>query len=351
MCSSIFSPNTGRVRIQAPNDDVRLYKRDGASYISISIGSDQFNKHLGLLLDGNPTPYGYAYKVDSKWVDVEGICERLSKCLKFHGTACPVSKSSNPSLQTRPAWLIDINRMCIIQSTTSMRYIALSYVWGRTTTLQLLKCNLGDFQKKDILRNPLYSSRLPRTVADAIQLARLLRERYLWVDSFCIVQDDEAALYSQINYMASIYANAYITIVAAQDANANCGLRGIPGGSRPRLIKQRVHSIAQRYQLVELLDTWPLYENSTWATRTWTFQEHIFSKRRIVFYNNTVRWECPEIWFEDRKVPENGTEPAGLLPKKPRGKPYFIDLPWPNLDLYVDLAKPIQLQVLDLPGR
>lgn len=52
-----------------------------------------------------------------------------------------------------------------------------------------------------------------------------------------------------------------------------------------------------------------------------------------MFYNDTVRWECSEIWFEDRKPPENGTEPPRPFPQR-REEPYFIDLPWPNLRRY-----------------
>lgn len=149
VCSSIFSPVIRNDRIQASNDVVYLYRRDGASYVSVSIGFDKPRKDLGLLLDGKPTQsYGYAYRVDSKWVDVEGIRSRLSKCLKFHGTVCPVSKSSNPSLQTRPAWLIDIKRMCITPSTISMRYIALSYVWVGQGHCDYSNATLVTFKKE-----------------------------------------------------------------------------------------------------------------------------------------------------------------------------------------------------------
>jgi hypothetical protein len=37
-------------------------------------------------------------------------------------------------------------------------------------------------------------------------LARLLGETYLWVDSLCIVQDDENLKQDQLQQMAAIYA-------------------------------------------------------------------------------------------------------------------------------------------------
>ena len=71
---------------------------------------------------------------------------------------------------------------------TQDSYIALSYCWGigkkgYVTT----KANLT--QRKD---NGFEAMILPRTIRDAIELARRLRIRYLWVDGLCICQDDTA---------------------------------------------------------------------------------------------------------------------------------------------------------------
>jgi hypothetical protein len=46
-------------------------------------------------------------------------------------------------------------------------------------------------------------------------------EGLLWVDSLCIVQDDVESKHAQLNDMASIYANSYVTIIAAKDWDAN----------------------------------------------------------------------------------------------------------------------------------
>jgi hypothetical protein len=54
--------------------------------------------------------------------------------------------------------------------------------------------------------------KISQTIRDAIALTSLLHERYLSVDSLCIVQDDEGTTKDQISKMASIYANAHSTI-------------------------------------------------------------------------------------------------------------------------------------------
>jgi Heterokaryon incompatibility protein (HET) len=74
----------------------------------------------------------------------------------------------------------------------------------------------------------------PNTVKDAIDLVESLGERYLWVDSLCIVQDDDEWKCSQINNMASIYANSHLTIIAADGDSSDYGLRGLRGISGPR---------------------------------------------------------------------------------------------------------------------
>jgi hypothetical protein len=49
-----------------------------------------------------------------------------------------------------------------------------------------------------------------------------------------------------------------------------------------------------------LLEQWPHPETSVWSTRAWTFQELLFSKRRIIFENNRIHWECwNALWLED----------------------------------------------------
>lgn len=80
---------------------------------------------------------------------------------------------------------------------------------------------------------------VPLTIQDAIILIRRLDIRFLRVDRLCIVQDDEASIQHNISQMASIYAQAYFTIVAT-DGDSATGIRGVPGGSTPRKLDQEV---------------------------------------------------------------------------------------------------------------
>ncbi|CAF9912845.1 MAG: hypothetical protein HETSPECPRED_001218 [Heterodermia speciosa] len=135
---------------------------------------------------------------------------------------------------------------------------------------------------------------LPATVKDAIILTEKLEIQFLWVDRLCIVQDDDDSIQQNIASMASIYINSYFTIVVAEGTDADNGLRGIEGTSGPR-------SYDPYYQFEDLkFCIWEEKEKrSTFHTRAWTFQERAVSRRCIVFFQKTVKWECQvEVLFE-----------------------------------------------------
>ncbi|KAH7078937.1 hypothetical protein BKA63DRAFT_601182 [Paraphoma chrysanthemicola] len=74
--------------------------------------------------------------------------------------------------------------------------------------------NFSSLAKNNALQ--LHGKQLPNVVKDAMELVRLLGERYLWVDSLCIVQDD--AKRTQLSYDSDIL-NAFAGV---EHALANC---------------------------------------------------------------------------------------------------------------------------------
>lgn len=67
-------------------------------------------------------------------------------------------------------------------------------------------------------------SQLPRTFQEATSIIRRLGFRYLWIDSLCIIQDDEADWQRESAQMADIYAKAALTVAASasQDSKGGC---------------------------------------------------------------------------------------------------------------------------------
>jgi hypothetical protein len=131
---------------------------------------------------------------------------------------------------------------------------------------------------------------VPRTIRHTIALIQRLGVPYLWVDCLCIVQDDEENLHRQLQDMASIYASAYVTIVAANGWDADHGLRGIRGITDPRQLSPNDAS-----DVYESLQPY----TSIWYSRGWTFQEMVFSRRTIMLQYQVAIWVCNSAsWHE-----------------------------------------------------
>ncbi|EAA31133.1 hypothetical protein NCU04734 [Neurospora crassa OR74A] len=101
-------------------------------------------------------------------------------------------------------------------------YVTLSYVWGTTQQAMLKRENLLRLQLPGSLQGAT-----PQTITDAMMFTSYMGYRYLWVDTLCIIQNDDADKMSQLQIMGDIYKNANFTIVAAAGENSGSGLAGI----------------------------------------------------------------------------------------------------------------------------
>lgn len=81
--------------------------------------------------------------------------------------------------------------------------------------------------------------------------------------------------------MGSVYANALFTIIAAAGDSADAGLpvnlKGITLMSVLEYKYDQEHTHGEK-------------PRSTWFSRAWTLQEHIFSSRKLKFSDKQVYW-------------------------------------------------------------
>lgn len=202
-----------------------------------------------------------------------------SECEAHHGSKC-LAKLGSPH---QPSTLfIDVDRMCLVPSPKKASYVALSYVWGKITMLKTKRDNLAALRKINGLGQVM--DKIPTTILDALKLVRLLGERYLWVDSLCIIQDDTEFLQNHLSKMAAIFEHATLTIVAADGSDASHGLCGI---SRPRTGQSPVLRLT-RTMSVTAWHRDPLVGH-VWSTRGWTMQEQLFSRRMLVFFDDKMK--------------------------------------------------------------
>lgn len=182
------------------------------------------------------------------------------------GHACTSPESLRHLKGALPTWVVDTWQQCLVPCSPSTLPVALSYVWGGTPTFMALNENIEGLQIPSSLAGGI-GKEMPKTIRDAMFLVQILGQRYLWVDSLCIVQDDAQKRIE----IANIYAQASITIVASDGDNADDGLRGLQGMSGPRSVRQVVHSLGRGAPLIETYGQTGSWGPLTWNTRGWTF--------------------------------------------------------------------------------
>jgi Heterokaryon incompatibility protein (HET) len=194
----------------------------------------------------------------------------LSMCENGHKDRCGLSSAKVGrclrSLELQEFRLVDVQNDCIVKSAGKSRYLALSYVWGDVEGLKLQKHSCSSLADPGSLRK--YRDRIPKAICDAMKLVDLVGERYLWVDSLCLVQDDHQTMVDGINSMNFIFENALATIVAAEGSDASVGLRRLH--SKSPSSTQRVHTIKQGLSLTAIGACDVHVKKSKWSSRAWT---------------------------------------------------------------------------------
>ncbi|CZR63669.1 uncharacterized protein PAC_13566 [Phialocephala subalpina] len=204
----------------------------------------------------------------------------------------------------------------LVSNGASDRYIALSYCWGREgIPLQTTTTTLADRMER------ISFDAVPKTFQDAIQITRALGIRYLWIDSLCILQDDEHDWEMEAARMSEVYSNSYLTLAASAGADPEHGLLSsrwtrcsyIPGfvsySTEPRhqrlsiasldvrqsngksiYVRSRIHLAHDRFRETDIAEKH--IEDAPLLTRAWVLQERLLSARTVHFHAEELVWEC-----------------------------------------------------------
>ncbi|RYC63832.1 hypothetical protein CHU98_g2377 [Xylaria longipes] len=195
-------------------------------------------------------------------VTIDPITSLLEDCEASHQCSLSISEEDTADLLTLRA--IDVRQMCIAPISLSTRYVALSYVWGKTPVPRLLRANKEEFMKPGGLE--AYRDEMPATIRDAIELVDKMNLEYLWVDAMCLVKDDVEDMVVGINAMSIIYEHSYFTVIAADGFNAESGLPGVS----PRKINQLAAEILPGVNLVVVYPIGDMLERTHYNKRAWT---------------------------------------------------------------------------------
>ncbi|KAK2769580.1 hypothetical protein CKAH01_15116 [Colletotrichum kahawae] len=211
----------------------------------------------------------------------------LRKCETDHNCGINDRPSSMPS------FLLDVSckhkvRLVPVPEDMKERYVALSYCWGVGRQKTML--TIGN---KNNLMSGLELHYLDPTIQDTVK-----------IDALCIIQDDYDFKAKELGKMGNIYQCAVFTIIASAAKDVRQGFlrerpatfgreAGITTQPQPMFSIKAYGKRGKHFVQVPILLT-PYHFDypEPWYTRAWTFQELLFSRRRLQYLNNQTTWSC-----------------------------------------------------------
>ncbi|KAF7933629.1 uncharacterized protein EAE98_003338 [Botrytis deweyae] len=196
---------------------------------------------------------------------------------------------------------------------SKQRYATLSHCWGGHQPLQTKRETFMQHRKGIAWKS------LPLTFRDAISIVRALGIRYIWIDSLCIIQDDQDDWKKEAARMAIVYSNSYLNLAATGSHDSRGGffyrrklhlknstlsirshkissirLRKIDNQSsifvRPSL--EEIHHRYNSPNYPYLGHRKVLSIGTPLLTRAWVFQERRLAPRTIHFHPSELVMEC-----------------------------------------------------------
>lgn len=176
-------------------------------------------------------------------------------------------------------------------------YLCLSHCWGKPAkALKTLQHNLLDFKQE------IAWSSLPKTFQDAIIITRSLHQRYLWIDSLCIVQDNKDDWRRESVQMSEIYRNSYLTLAATSSKDSEGGLFYAKQDAQRMSVTHPDEGPVEVYYRERFLH-WGEARHSIvmdevkrkdfpLLLRGWCYQEQMLSPRILHFCKHEMVWEC-----------------------------------------------------------
>ncbi|KAI0543891.1 hypothetical protein F4679DRAFT_592228 [Xylaria curta] len=219
------------------------------------------------------------FQLLNEWIR---LCDETHKCFRVEGDTGPPMKM--------PTRVVDVGsgdnpclRLVVPSDTLNEKYTALSHCWGKNLNFVMGKSNIDQFMLE------IGFNQLPRTFQDAVRTTRALGVRYLWIDSLCIVQDDDDDWNKEAKKMEDVYSCAYVTIAASSAASSLDGFLV----DRLSRASTRIDTSDGPFYLAEAIDNFVGdVDMGVLNTRGWVLQERALSRRIIHFTSTQIYWEC-----------------------------------------------------------
>ena len=172
------------------------------------------------------------------------------------------------------------------------QYASLSHCWGHAPFLTLRTESIEIFKKG------LPVTCLTKTFQQAVEVARYLHMRYIWIDSLCIIQNSVADWQVESLTMMNVYQHAFCNIAATGSENSQGGLFF---ERDPSLVP--VSTVSLQWNKTSWQGEYCFYPDTVWIDgvvsaplnrRAWVVQERLLAKRVLHFGSQSLFFECCE---------------------------------------------------------
>ncbi|KAI1781361.1 heterokaryon incompatibility protein-domain-containing protein [Hypoxylon cercidicola] len=215
---------------------------------------------------------------------LETIKKWLDDCKESHH-ACGLSCAS--PLPTRVLDIEGSDARLVDNLTEVGNYVALSYCWGQEEFLKTEKSTIESHKMCIKLQS------MPQNFKDAIYISKALGYKYLWIDSLCIIQDDEQDWHEQSKLMENVYHRADLVLAATCASTAKDGFLT---EERPPYREGTVSITSQDTDEPEIFyyRLAPPHRSleGPLDQRAWAFQERLRARRYLSFRSREVAWSC-----------------------------------------------------------
>ncbi|KAI0148750.1 heterokaryon incompatibility protein-domain-containing protein [Xylariaceae sp. FL1272] len=242
----------------------------------------------------NPArPLSNGFQVTTMEKNIQLLTQWFEACCNEHTNTC--GNDHLYSMSPLRIWVIDVHSLKVLQRDShQIQYAALSYVWGQTIRdyLDTSSYRLADLSNAEGIDLP---QKKPKVVNDAIYICTRLSIPYLWVDLYCVDQQDPERKQIDIQNMGHIYHSADIVLVdgigTSPSQYESNGL--LPDDLTAQIsTSQRVETINGRNYISSLPGTSIRLWRSAWNTRSWTYQEGQMAQRVAFFDSRGIIYLC-----------------------------------------------------------
>ncbi|KAI0490385.1 hypothetical protein F4859DRAFT_520201 [Xylaria cf. heliscus] len=196
-------------------------------------------------------------------------------------------ESGQKLVSAMPTRLVDLGNPLRLVESGGLKpspYVALSHCWGKTETLCTTSKSITEFMKSIDFRS------LPETFRNAIQVTRGIGIQYLWIDSLCIIQDDQQDWEHESHQMEHVFSLAYCTIGASSSRSS---VQGFFPNRYPRpCVQLEIPGIGRLYVCHNIDNFNRDVDLGDLNSRGWVLQERALSRRTIFYTTTQVYWEC-----------------------------------------------------------